>query len=252
MRIALPNCHPHIREAEFKRLLRVPANFAYEGPMAELRAWVENWYRREGRPWLYVRSVKQVEIRERSVFIDGNEFRSAELRKRFHRARATSAVAVAISAGAEAEIEALRKWQSDLPDHYYFLEVYASAVVEALLTEAGGRICAWADAAGWSVLPHYSPGYQGWNLQDQASIFSLLSGAGERLPGELEVLDSGMLRPKKSLVAIFGLSEDVDRVERFGQDLVPCRSCAHVRCEYRREPYRLTASAAGRRGSEES
>ena len=34
------------------------------------------------------------------------------------------------------------------------------------------------------------------------------------IPGTLEVLESGMLRPKKSLLAVFGLTRHVDRVRR--------------------------------------
>ncbi len=237
MKITAIDCHPKIREKEFKRLLGVPAAYEYEGPMAELRAWVEDWYKQHGHPWFYARSVNKAECKARSVVLDGCEIKSTELRKRFHRAQAGAAVVLVVGAGPEAEAEAQRFWKNGRPDRYYFLEVYASAVVEALLTEAGSRICAWAESQQLAVLPHYSPGYQGWNLQDQAAIFKLLSDSEKSLPGKIEVLESGMLRPKKSQLAVFGLTEELDRVERF-EDLVPCKYCSYLRCEYRREPYR--------------
>jgi hypothetical protein len=46
-----------------------------------------------------------------------------------------------------------------------------------------------------------------------------------------------MLRPKKSLLAVFALTRHVDRVSRL-DTLVPCDRCAFPGCQYRRRPYR--------------
>ena len=56
----------------------------------------------------------------------------------------------------------------------------------------------------------------------------------------LEVLDSGMLRPKKSLLAVFGVTRHVDRVRTLTR-AVPCENCRSRRCQYRRAPYRRVA-----------
>ena len=73
-----------------------------------------------------------------------------------------------------------------------------------------------------AVLPHYSPGYPEWDIAEQAALLALLTASAAPLPGPLEVLDSGMLRPKKSLLAVFGLTRHVERVPRLA-DLVPVR-----------------------------
>jgi len=57
------------------------------------------------------------------------------------------------------------------------------------------------------------------------------------MPGPLQVLSSGALLPKKSLLAVFGLTRHVDRVRRL-TDLVPCKNCSFSQCQYRRVPYR--------------
>ena len=44
-----------------------------------------------------------------------------------------------------------------------------------------------------------------------------------------------MLRPKKSLLAVFGLTRHIDRVRRL-TDLVPCENCSFLTCQYRRSP----------------
>src|SRR5207342_3931160 len=99
----------------------------------------------------------------------------------------------AVSAGKECEEKARELWQDGRPDEYFFLEVFGSAVVEHLITVASGRICGWADANGTVALPHYSPGYSGWNVADQNKLWDLIRPPnGQALPGELQVLDTGM------------------------------------------------------------
>ncbi|MEO8619642.1 MAG: hypothetical protein ABI625_01180, partial [bacterium] len=162
------------------------------------------------------------------------EFRSERLLRTLREAGADSAVLVAVSAGPELEREAQRLWAEEKPDEYFFLEIYGSAVVEHLVMMSGAQLCAHADDAGLAVLPHYSPGYPSWPIAEQARLLSLIDAA--RFPATIDVLDSGMLRPKKSLLAVFGLTPHVDRVRRL-TDLVPCESCSLPRCEYRRKPF---------------
>ncbi len=103
-----------------------------------------------------------------SVKIDGVRFHSGVLRRRFERASADGAIVAAVSAGPEIEQEAQRLWLEEKPDEYYFLEVLGSAVVERLTRMTGERLCAWADSA-MAVLPHYSPGYPGWDIAEQST-----------------------------------------------------------------------------------
>jgi hypothetical protein len=51
----------------------------------------------------------------------------------------------------------------------------------------------------------------------------------------VEVLESGALRPKKSLLAVFGLTRHTDRVLRL-TELNPCSNCSFTPCQYRRTP----------------
>ena len=66
-----------------------------------------------------------------------------------------------------------------------------------------------------AVLPHYSPGYPEWDIAEQPRLLELIRRArAARCPAAVEVLESGMLRPKKSLLAVFGLTRHIDRVRR--------------------------------------
>jgi hypothetical protein len=86
-----------------------------------------------------------------------------------------------------------------------------------------------------AVLPHYSPGYPEWDISQQAKLLTLMK-TNAKLPGELDVLESGMLRPKKSLLAVFGLTKQIDRVRKL-TELVPCENCSFSPCQFRRAPY---------------
>ena len=78
------------------------------------------------------------------------------------------------------------------------MEMYGSAVVEHLVTVASGHICGWADQNGMVALPHYSPGYSGWDISDQIKLWELIrQKPGRDFPGDIQVLDTGMLRPKE-------------------------------------------------------
>jgi hypothetical protein len=167
--------------------------------------------------------------------VDGVRFRSDRLHRTLEQAGAHSVVLVAVSAGAEIERQAHQAWLEERPDEYFFLEMFGSAVVEHLTTISGARLCRWADGDAMAVLPHYSPGYPDWDIADQAALLSLVARGVQ--PGALEVLESGMLRPKKSLLGVFGITRHTDRVSRWS-DLVPCENCSFAGCQFRRSPYR--------------
>jgi hypothetical protein len=177
-----------------------------------------------------------VDTAEEATVIDGVPFSSSRLCSTFHAAGADGAVLVAASAGPEIEQEAQNRWRDEKPDEYFFLEAYGSAVVEHLVMMTGARLCAWADADGTAVLPHYSPGYPEWTIEEQPDLLQLI-GRTRRDAIPLELLDSGMLRPKKSLLAVFGLTRHVDRVRPLTA-LSPCEHCSYIGCAYRRSPYR--------------
>ena len=56
---------------------------------------------------------------------------------------------------------------------------------------------------------------------------------------------SGMLRPKKSLLAVFALTRHRDRAAS-ATDLVPCTMCAFGPCQFRRAPVRACRERRGR------
>ena len=242
----------NVQPAEYKRLLGYPRDRVLEGRARDLAEQARAWYATHGRPWVYARQAERLEIVNGSIGIDGVAFTSKRLQKTLQQSEADGVILVAVSAGAEVEAEAQRLWLEEKPDEYFFLEIFGSAVVEHLVTITGARLCAWAEARRLAVLPHYSPGYPEWDIAEQGRLLDLICRTREHpIPCQLEALESGMLRPKKSLLAVFGLTAKTDAARRL-TDLVPCDNCSFTPCQYRRAPYvrvgeyaRLEAAARG-------
>src|ERR1035438_6885708 len=76
----------------------------------------------------------------------------------------------------------------------------------------GARLCAWAETRGMAVLPHDSPGYVGWDVAEQSQLLRLIQRCGNDLAARVTALDSGALVPKKSLLAVFGLTRHINRL----------------------------------------
>ena len=130
----------NVAAEEYVRLLGYPRGRVLEGRARELADWAMEWYAENGRPWFYARQAESLEITGDSIAIDGVKFSSRRLKSTLEQAQAHSAILVAVGAGEEAEQEAGRRWAEEKPDEYFFLEVYASAVVEHLATATGARL----------------------------------------------------------------------------------------------------------------
>lgn len=235
----------HVAETEFRRLLGYPRGHEPSPRAQELAEGARRWFAEHGRPWMYYREAT-LDLGDGALRFDGIEFRSPELRTYLEQAGARRAMFVAVSAGRAGEEHAQRLWHEAKPDEYFFLETFGSAVVENLVAAIHGQVCADAEQAGLSALPHYSPGYGTWDVAEQNALHELiLRGRQLEWPEPLEVLSSGMLRPKKSLLGIIGLTTPpVGRHVPIGR--VPCINCSFTPCQFRRAPYRYAAATLSR------
>lgn len=233
-----------ILDEEYARLLGYPRGIVLEGRARELADWARNWYAQHGRPWIYARQAESLSMDGNTISIDGAQFTSSRLQTTLEQAEAHAVIVAAVGAGAEAEEEARQRWAEEKPDEYFFLEIYASAVVERLTIMAGARLCNWAEQRGMAVLPHYSPGYSEWDIAEQPRLLDLLKQTrSEQFPSPVEVFETGMLRPKKTMLAVFGLTTHKERLERI-TSLIPCERCSFGPCQYRRAPFRRSPRPA--------
>jgi hypothetical protein len=226
-----------VQEAEYQRLLGFPKRHQMTGRSRELADWTRDWFSKNGRPWFYARQIGGLEQANEKLRVGGTEFSSKQLHDQLAEAEANSAVLVAASAGPECEEKARELWREGKPDEYFFMEMFGSAVVEHLVTIANGRVCGWADQNKMAALPHYSPGYSGWDVADQNKLWALIRQGARQFNGQLEVMETGMLRPKKSLLAIIGVTSNLEKARRLAK-LVPCENCSLPGCQYRRGAYK--------------
>lgn len=228
----------NVLDSEYKRLLGYPKDHYIDQRALDLMQKTRDWYAIHGKPWVYARPSEYLEFHENAFKIDGIEFHSKFLHKQLKQAKADMVMLTAVSAGPECEEQARRLWLDHKPDEYFFMEMYGSAVVEHLIASTGARFCAWADTENRAVLPHYSPGYSGWDVQAQNTLMSLIEQSVELdFPEELTVMDTGMLNPKKSLLAVFGITSDIRLTQDF-EKLIPCENCAMPDCSYRRADFK--------------
>lgn len=227
-----------VSAVEYHRLLGYPPGHEPGERARELMAAAREWYARHGRPWVYLRAAA-LQVSDDHLSLNGVEFHSRRLQEHLRTHGAVSAVLLAVSAGPECEAHARQAWDEARPDEYFFLETYASAVVEDLVARSSGRICELAGQGGLMAVPHYSPGYSGWDVAEQPRLFEVIThGLSRPFPGPLDVLASGMLRPKKSLLAVCGLAPSQPRAPAAPVP-TPCENCAFSPCSFRRAPYRL-------------
>ncbi len=167
---------PEVTDEAFKRFLKFPPTRELTGPMAEAAAEARAWYAQHGRPW------------GAAIATDPARWTAAcaEL-------QATPAAAlIAVGAGTEVADEAAARWARDEPDRAYFLDRFAAAVTEALLADAKRTL---------GATFHDCPGFWDWPITGNRDLLAALTAVAP-LPGPLEVLDSGMLRPKTSQLAL--------------------------------------------------
>src|SRR5262245_29574638 len=215
-----------VPQADFLRLLGYPRNHEPSGRAVELIQWARDWFADNANSWVFARSVC-IDLMPGSIRIDGEDFASQRMARRFASANVRQAMLVAVSAGPELEMQAKSSWEKGLPDEYFFLECFGSAMVEQLVAYAGCHLDREARAQSLSLMRHESPGYGNWDIGEQVRLLKLTG------LDRLESLESGMLRPKKSQLAVFGLTERaLPATERF--DAVLCRSCALPDCDFRR------------------
>ena len=228
----------NVKEDEYKRLLGYPIDYEITERARDLADWAREWYNKNGHPWVFAIRIDGLDTKNETLSIKGIELTSNRLRQQFTEAEVQSTIMLAVSAGKECEEKAHRLWNEGKPDEYFFLEVYGSAVVEHLVTTSGFRFCEWAENNNMMVLPHYSPGYPGWKVEDQEKILQIfLQNTTQDLPGKIQLFETGMLNPKKSMLAVFGVTKQISKIQNL-KELIPCESCSLTNCNYRRVPYK--------------
>ena len=235
--------------SEISRWLGYPRSRRLEGRVLERVDQSRKWYSEHGRPFFALRSVAIESVRGNEIRLRaGSEPRatltSESLAKRCSDSEACALVCVALCAGEELDVEVEKRWASDRPDEAYVLDRLGVAVIETLKLEVTTKIGQQAKSKGLVIHSAIGPGHDAWPLADQTRLFDLFDlfevpgGAAVpgplELPGPFEVLASGALRPKLSMLLAYPVSTATERIPDVG---IPCALCNYENCKYRRSPF---------------
>jgi len=226
---------------EYARLLGLPPKRVLDGEIGHLMTSSREWYRTRGRPWVSACRVRVDALEGDDVLLEsGSNLRSPALASRLRRYDSQQIAVLAVSAGPEVDVESAALWSHDRPDAAYFLDRLGAAIAELLVRWAGREICRAAESERLTALPPIGPGCSDWDFDDQHRLFALLGAS----TGPLQMLPSGMMTPKNSMLAVSVLTSHAFAAAP--RDA--CRSCDLSPCAFRRAPF--DRAAARRPGAE--
>ena len=108
----------------------------------------------------------------------------------------------------------------------YIIDTIGSEAVERVADILESRLLDVLADDSLKITNRYSPGYCDWSVSEQQKLFSLLP---EHFCG-INLTDSSLMIPVKSVSGIIGIGSDVTREE------YPCRFCSRTDCHKRHLP----------------
>jgi hypothetical protein len=218
---------------DYSRLLGLPRGRPLGedfGPRAEA---ARAWFVAHARPTAASRRLAIEPCADDMVTTEtGATFASPTLAAHLEEGGAHALVALAVSAGPEVDAESQRLTAAGRPDEAYFIDRFGAVATQRMVLWAVRHLCREASPRGETLLAHLSPGCGGWAFDDQPALLRLLAPGGEP-PVPLRMLESGMLTPKNSLLALAGVTRRT--LAPAAKDV--CHACDLAPCAFRRRPY---------------
>ncbi len=118
---------------------------------------------------------------------------------------ATHFAVFVVTAGGEFDsyLEQL-KAEGDIVSEFLAYSI-GTEIAEAMVRFVTARIIEEADKSGFKITHSYSPGHCSWHVREQKQLFSLLP----EKPCGVELNESSLMRPVKSVSGIIGIGESV-------------------------------------------
>lgn len=124
-----------------------------------------------------------------------------------------------------------QKWMEDLDSlgdmvDRYIADCIGTEIVEATADFMQKQLAEKCRQEGYGITNRYSPGYCGWSIKEQHTLFTLL---GEECTSGIRLMQSGLMYPIKSVSGIIGIGRDVKQRE-YG-----CLNCNYPKCFRRKD-----------------
>ena len=192
-----------VPDQELARHLGLPADAEIDESLKCELERAENWFHESASPWCSANVCEIAEIGSESIRLEsGSVLKSDVLARGFSKADVERLAVVAITAGEEIDREIERHFEDGHPDEAMTLNAFAIAAVERVRTDCCRLVEERSRKQGLFALPYYSPGYEGWPLEDQHSLFAAVNA--DESP--IVVLESGGMKPAKSTLFVIGLT----------------------------------------------
>jgi hypothetical protein len=176
------------------------------------------------KPSLHYRIVKPGVMDNGVVQLDETvDFTSAKLAKTLKNAEKIVCFVGTIGTDVEDEINRLLGKQK-LADAY-ILDAMASVAVENMIDRFQNLMENRFSAEDRTVTLRFSPGYCDWPVTQQKKLFRVF----DRQEIDVDLLESCLMRPRKSISGIFGVAPHT------GSPYNPCVQCRKLDCEARRD-----------------
>ena len=175
------------------------------------------------KPSVHYRIVKPSAMDNDVVQLDETvEFTSTKLARTLKNAEEIVCFVGTIGTGVEHEINRLLGKQK-LADAY-ILDAMASVAVENMIDRFQDLMENRFGEEDRTVTFRFSPGYCDWPVTQQKKLFNIF----DTKEIDVELLDSCLMKPRKSVSGVFGITSQES------ESYNPCRDCPTRRCESRR------------------
>ena len=131
-----------------------------------------------------------------------------------------------VTIGEHLEETAYRLAEEGLIVQAMVLDAVGSVAAEEVADFVQGRIGEVARAQGFCISQRFSPGYCGWDIEQQNMVFRAVDGDSVGI----HLTDGCLMIPRKSISGIIGIGLCNNNVEHYN----PCKTCDKHDCQGRR------------------
>ena len=175
-------------------------------------------------PRLYYRTAKLTAKSKGTICLDNDiVFRSNKLSKTLKDSEESVCFVGTVGRGIEGEINRLMR-ENSLADAY-IIDALGSVAVESMVDQFQHQMDGKYKRQGKAVTLRFSPGYCDWPITEQKKLFR----AFDHQDIDVDLLDSCLMRPRKSISGIFGVAPNT------GSPYNPCVHCKRLDCQARRD-----------------
>jgi hypothetical protein len=221
----LMTIEPRLQTEELVTLLGGTKGHRLSGSLGRKVGALKSKVRTLLKPRLYYHKAKLTAKSKDSVRLDDHiVFSSNKLSKTLKHSDESVCFVGTIGKGVEQEINRLMRHNSLA--EAYIVDALGSVAVENMVEQFQRHMDNRYKKKGKSVTLRFSPGYCDWPITEQKKLFRVF----DRQEIDIDLLDSCLMSPRKSISGIFGVAPNT------GSSYNPCVQCKKLDCEARRDP----------------